>query len=241
MQNLSLNNFKNKPNVIAFIPARGGSKGLPNKNILEIAGKPLIAWTIEYALKSEHFDSVVVSTDCKDIANVARAYGANVPFLRPEHLSTDESTTEEAMAHCYEFFDNLGISIDIMALLQCTSPLRFQKDLERAFACFWEKKYDSLLTISEDHRFYWKIGKNLISGYDYKKRPRRQDIQKADRQYVETGSIYISRTDGLIKYKNRLHGKIGYIITGPITAYEIDNLSDFIICEALLEKGQINE
>lgn len=73
MQNLSLNNFKDKPNVIAFIPARGGSKGLPNKNILEIAGKPLIAWTIEYALKSEHFDFVVVSTDCKDIANVARA------------------------------------------------------------------------------------------------------------------------------------------------------------------------
>ena len=118
-------------NMLAIIPARGGSKGLPRKNIIDLAGKPLIAWSIQSALKSHTVDRVVVSTDCSKIAQIAKNYGAEVPFLRPNSLATDTATTESAMLHTIFWLEsNQHYFPDNTILLQPTSPFRTSKQIK---------------------------------------------------------------------------------------------------------------
>lgn len=220
--------------VIAFIPARGGSKGLPGKNIKELAGKPLIAWSIEQALASSNISQVIVSTDSEEIAEIAKKHGAEVPFLRPLNLSGDEATTESAMLHFCDYAVTHGINISTLVLLQCTSPIRDVDTLDNALAYYFYNEFDSLLSVSESHRFFWKDAKSPKALYDYGNRPRRQDIKDVDRQYMETGSFYVSDFKGFLQYKNRLFGKIGMYVTSEEESYEIDSLNDFVICDALM-------
>jgi len=116
--------------ILALIPARGGSKGLPGKNIKPLLGKPLIAWTIEQAKASKYVDRVVVSTDDDEIAEVAIRYGAEVPFLRPKELARDDSPTIDAILHALDFFSDKGERFDLLALLEPTSPLRDSEDID---------------------------------------------------------------------------------------------------------------
>ena len=124
---------------LGIIPARGGSKGLPRKNVKSIAGKPLIAWTIEAAFKSKSIDRVLVSTDDEETAQIARDYGAEVPFLRPKELATDLATTESAMLHALNFLQNDNSYLPkTIALLQCTSPVRNSFSIDNAFKKYFE-------------------------------------------------------------------------------------------------------
>ena len=221
--------------VVALIPARGGSKGVPKKNIKLLAGKPLIAWSIEQALASKLIDRVIVSTDCPEIAIIAKKSGADVPFMRPANISDDKSTTESAMLHCCEYLSSKNELPGLFLLIQATSPIRARDQFDNAITDFKKSGYDSLLTVSQSHRFTWKNKLNPTASYNYQNRPRRQDIKEADQEYLETGSFYITKTKMLIEHKNRLVGKIGMFETPEDESFEIDSLVDFNICEEILK------
>lgn len=221
--------------IVAFIPARGGSKGVPKKNIKLLAGKPLIAWSIEHALAAKHVDRVIVSTDCKEIAEVAIKYGAEVPFLRPSSISCDTASTESAMLHCCDYLRESNSLPDYLLLLQATSPIRENGEIDKAIEFMAENQFDSILSVSPSHRFTWKNLKSPIASYDYFHRPRRQDIKQDEQVYLETGSFYITKTEKLIKFKNRLCGHVGMFITPEYESWEIDTLADFVVCEEILK------
>ena len=223
--------------TIALIPARGGSKGIPKKNIKSLAGKPLIAWSIEQAKKSYQIDDIYVSTDCEEIASIAKKHNAKVPFLRPAELSSDEASTESVMIHFCEYLNSHNIDYDNLLLIQATSPIRAPIRFDDALTFFNEGNYDSLVTATPSHRFFWKNPEAPKSDYDIFNRPRRQDIKEEDRTYMETGSFYITTRKSFNKYKNRLCGKVGVYITPESESYEIDSQLDFDICESILKKS----
>ena len=145
-----------KRKTLALIPARGGSKGLPGKNIMPLAGKPVIAWSIEQALNSRCIDKVLVSTDSREIASIARKYGAEVPFLRPKALAADTSSTFDVISHAVDFLRKQGEEFDYIALVEPTSPLRANADLDRAIKSLidHEDKADSLVSVGKS---IWSI------------------------------------------------------------------------------------
>ena len=219
-----------KKNIIVIIPARGGSKGIPKKNIINFLDKPLITHSIQYAKDSSCINNIYVSTNDKNIAKISLDNGAKI-INRPNNLSNDTATTESAILHA---LDNIDTKPDIIVLLQPTSPLRPQNSLDKAIEHFLSGQYDSLLSISPTHRFFWKTEqKKAIPRYDFKNRPRRQDIKKEDINYVENGSLYISTYDNLITNKNRLGGNIGFIIFDEEYSYEIDTYTDLKILESI--------
>lgn len=145
--------------VMAVIPARGGSKGLPNKNILNCAGKPLIAWTIDAALGAASLDEVFVSTDSEEIARVAREAGASVPFLRPAQLATDSASVLNALAHAWcELRDASGKPFDYVVLLQPTSPLRTSSHIEAALSCYFSNRRSENDTLASVYQVESKFG-----------------------------------------------------------------------------------
>lgn len=221
--------MNNKKNIIAIIPARGGSKGIPNKNIIDCMGKPLIAHSIEYAKESDLVTSIYVSTDDAKIAEVARQYGAKI-IDRPDSISGDTATTESAIEHV---LNNIP-KPDIVILLQATSPLRPKGSLNKSLEKMISEKYDSLLSLSPTHRFSWKInGDEAIPKYDFKNRPRRQDILESEQAYIENGSIYIFTYENFIKHNNRLGGKIGYVVFEEEFSFEIDTPTDLIVIDSI--------
>ena len=221
--------MNNKKNIIAIIPARGGSKGIPNKNIIDCMGKPLIAHSIEYAKESDLVTSIYVSTDDAKIAEVARQYGAKI-IDRPDSISGDTATTESAIEHV---LNNIP-KPDIVILLQATSPLRPKESLNKSIEKMISEKYDSLLSLSPTHRFSWKInGDEAIPKYDFKNRPRRQDILESEQAYIENGSIYIFTYENFIKHNNRLGGKIGYVVFEEEFSFEIDTPTDLIVIDSI--------
>jgi YrbI family 3-deoxy-D-manno-octulosonate 8-phosphate phosphatase len=221
-------------NILAIIPARGGSKGIPKKNIIHVAGKPLIAYTIIQALESKNVTRVVVSTDDSEIAHVARQYGAEV-IERPGFLATDDSSSEDAILHVLDVLKNEeNYEPDLVVLLQCTSPLRQAQDIDKAIDCMVINGADSLLSVSVSHRFIWrKLPSGVLEpiNYDYRHRPRRQDMEP---NYLENGSIYIFKPWVIRKYRNRLGGKIHYYIMDYWSSFEIDEPEDLALCEWVL-------
>ncbi|NWJ43836.1 acylneuraminate cytidylyltransferase family protein [Marine Group I thaumarchaeote] len=217
--------------ITAFIPARGGSKGILGKNIKEFAGKPLIVHSIEYALNCSQIDEVVVSTDDDDIAKIARKAGARI-VNRPPELSTDSAITESAIHH---FVNKFNKKPDILVLLQPTSPYRPNGSLENAISHFTENGFDSLLSIIPTHRFFWRVkdDQTTYAEYDYLNRPRRQDLKQEDVRYMENGSLYIFTRRHFDKTGNRLGGKIGYVEWPEEYSLEIDTPLDFDILEKI--------
>jgi CMP-N,N'-diacetyllegionaminic acid synthase len=220
--------------ILAVIPARGGSKGVPGKNVKEIHGRPLIAWSIMQA-QAAGIDRVVVSTDDSAIAAVARENGAEVPFVRPAALSTDTAATEPVVLHAIDWYADHGCTFDIVLLLQPTSPLRFRDSIPNAIARFNETRADSLLGVCENHHFFWRNGTSPEALYDYRRRPRRQDIRDEDRMYRENGSLYLTRVEAFRASGNRLCGQIVLFPMREEEGLEIDSHIDFKMVESVMK------
>lgn len=221
--------------VLAIIPARGGSRGVPGKNLRLLAGKPLITWSIMHALGTRGITDTVVSTDCPQIAEIARGAGALVPFLRPAPLASDTAATEPAMLHALVEMERIHPRYDVVALLQPTSPLRAPDMTERALAQMAAQDADSLLSVTESHAFFWRQHP-VRALYDHENRPRRQDIAPPDRSWRETGSLYLTRRDVLVERRNRLGGHIALFETPEEESFEIDSLTDFHLLESLMKE-----
>ena len=225
---------------LAIIPARGGSKGLPMKNIKKLCGKPLIVWSIEAGLKSKYLDEVATSTDCQDIADVSKQHGASTPFLRPGHLASDISTSFDAIKHAIDYYKNkLNKKFDYIVLLEPTSPLRESSDIDSAIENLMNSNADSIVGVgrTEDQNpafLVLKDGNNYISGYENKNMEvlRRQDINDV---YFFEGSVYISKVDTLLDKKTFYHqNTIGYEVS-KYKSLEIDDMDDFIMVEAIMK------
>ena len=222
-----------RPEILAIIPARGGSKGLPRKNVLPLARKPLIVHSIEQALAARCVTRVVVSTDDPEIASVATGAKAEV-VPRPAELAGDTASSESALLHALEYLRaQEGYQPELLVFLQCTSPVRRPNDIDDAVAKLVATGADSLLSVSPFHGFLWSEegGAAHATNYDHRRRPRRQDRPP---EFVETGSIYVTKVAGLLESGNRLSGRIQLYPMPSWTAFDIDDLDDFRMCEALL-------
>jgi len=226
---------------VALIPARHGSKGIPGKNIKEIYGKPLIAWSIEQALACEEIQEVYVSTDSLAIKDVAIQYGAKVPFLRPDAIACDTASTESVVLHFIEWCEENSIAPENIVLMQCTSPIRHSDSLSKAIRQFEEEKADSLVTVTETHKFLWKTPGNPTASYDIFNRPRRQDIKSEDRLFFENGSFYITKLGVYKNHQNRLGGKISMFEMFLEESFEIDDPLDISINELMFSEMKKNK
>lgn len=193
--------------VIAIIPARGGSKRIPRKNLLPFAGKPLVVHSIEDALGARLVHRTIVSTDDAEIAAVSRAAGAEV-IDRPAALAGDTATSESALLHVLDVIHQRGErEPDLVVFLQCTSPEREPADIDAAIALLERAGADSLLSATRSRRYLWHMqdGNAVPFNYDYRKRWREQDFPE---QFMENGSIYVFRPSVLRAGNNRLGGRI---------------------------------
>lgn len=225
----------NPLNVVAVIPARGGSKGIPRKNVRPLAGKPLIVHSIEQARQSNQVTETVVSTDDEEIAAVSRAAGAMV-VQRPADISGDQASSESALIHVVQSLTSLGRSLpDLIVFLQCTSPIRWLGDIDGAISTLVEQGADSLLSVSPSHRFLWTEagGQAQAINYDFRNRPRRQDMPP---QFVENGSIYVFRTQALLDSGNRLSGKVALYHMNEESSVDIDSMFDMKLAEMVLSE-----
>ena len=219
---------------IAIIAARGGSKGIPKKNLIRISGLPLIAWSILQAKKSKLINSVWVTSDSNEILDIANKYGA-FGIKRPKRISGDKASSESAWEHAINYVTSKKIKIDNIIALQPTSPVRESSDIDSAIIYFQKKKLDSLLSVTEIEDFFvWENKKNKPSpvNYDYKNRSRRQSIEK---KFLENGSFYIFKPETLENFKNRLGGKIGLFPIEKYKSFQIDNAADVSLCEAIIK------
>ena len=215
---------------LAIIPARGGSKGILRKNVRLIAGKPLLAHSIEQALSSKLISRVVVSTDDSEIAVVTQQYGAKVVW-RPAEISGDTATSESALLHALDHLRDLeNYQPDLVVFLQCTSPIRLKQDIDSAIQVLIDDNADSLLSVVRSHAFLCRVMDEQAQSfnYDYRSRPRRQDRQT---EYRENGSIYVFKPWVLRRFDNRLGGKIVLYEMDGKSAIDIDSMWDFELCE----------
>jgi CMP-N,N'-diacetyllegionaminic acid synthase len=229
----------NGRSVIAIIPARGGSKGLPGKNILPVCGKPLIAWSIDKAAKSRYLDQVLVSTDSSEIADVARRQGANVPFLRPAELATDDASTYDVIRHVLEYCRTAqGSEFNYVVLLEPTSPLREDGDIDRMLEALdgRTEEFDAIVSIGEVTQ-HPSIMKRLIGdriepfSSALAQTNRRQDNSPA---YFPYGVAYVAKTHVLLA-ENTFYTR--RCMSFPIKRYqnyEIDDIYDLICVEAVM-------
>lgn len=223
----------NKPmRTIAIIPARGGSKGVPRKNVRDFLGKPLVAHSIEHALAAGSVDRVFVSTDDAEIARIAEAWGASVVH-RPPALSGDTASSESALIHAVNTITPPGVMTPgTIVFLQATSPIRGMDDVESALRQFESEGADSLVSVCDSHDFHWAMrgGSGVALDYDPSRRPRRQDIEP---RFRENGSIYVMRTAGLLRNDCRLFGKVALYRMDQMRSFQIDTPEDFEVCEAI--------
>ncbi len=228
--------YKNKK-FLAIIPARGGSKGIPNKNIMAISGKPLIAYTIDAGKKSKYIDELIVSTDSEVIKVIAQQYGAKVPFLRSEELSNDTSKSIDVVIHSIDFYKKNNVSFDYVILLQPTSPLRTFKHLDEAIEKLIESKSTSLVSVceaSENPVLMRSIEneklKEVISfeGTNL----RRQDLPTF---YIFNGALYINSNDMLVNEKKFVDENTIPYVMNKESSIDIDTMLDARLVELIID------
>lgn len=228
----------NKQKVLGIIPARGGSKTLPRKNIKLLAGKPLIAWTIEEARKSEYIDRLIISSDDPEIIQAAEAWGGEVPFVRPKELAEDETPGIDPVIHA---LNNIGEHFEYVVLLQPTSPLRTVADIDGCIRfCF---SYEAPVCVSvslADKSPYWMYTLNAQQRMQVllpslKLIDRRQNLPPV---YVLNGAVYVAQSAYLLKEKSFISdATVAYIMSAE-RSWDIDDELDFLICELIKERTE---
>ena len=224
--------------IIGLITARGGSKSIPRKNIRLLAGKPLIAWTIEAALQSDGLSRVIVSTDDEEIAGVSRKWGAEVPFMRPAELAQDDSAHIPVLIHAIEWLEQVeGTTVDYLMLLQPTSPLRICQDIELAIELALDKNADSVISVCEasTHPYFTRRITSDGKLRDFVPKPdgylRRQVLPPA---YAWNGAIFLVRRDILIE-KQTIETEHTYAyVMPPERSLEIDTPWDLYLADLIL-------
>ena len=228
--------------VLGIIPARGGSKGVPRKNIKLLAGKPLLAYTAESALRAKLLSKIVLSTEDAEIAEVGKSLGLEVPFLRPAELAVDTAPTLPVVLHAIDYLEKIGEKFDAICLLQPTNPLRRAEDIDNCIKLLEKSGADSVISVLQvPHEYnpkwiYWQneTGELILTTGESEPIPRRQDLPPA---FHREGSVYLTKIEALRKYGN-LYGKTvrGYEIQ-PQNSVNIDTFEDWNLAENLLAKG----
>lgn len=225
--------------VLGIIPARGGSKGLPRKNILNIAGKPLIAWTIEEAEKSKYIDRVILSSEDEEIIQVAISWGCDVPFRRPKELAEDHSPTNDVIK---DILIKLSTRYDYIVLLQPTSPLRIVKDIDGCIERCVKQRVNACVTVTQAEKSpYWMYYLDssdsmqpLLDSEDNKLR--RQDLPNI---YALNGAVYVVQCQSFIENRNFLTGQTLAYVMPKERSMDIDTELDFHLANFLLENRHL--
>lgn len=227
--------------VLGIIPARGGSKGVPRKNIKLLAGKPLLAYTAESALQAKLLSKVILSTEDSEIAEVGKSLGLEVPFLRPPELALDTAPTLPVVIHAIDYLQKTGEEFDAICLLQPTNPLRRAEDIDKCIELLEKSGADSVISVMKvPHEYnpnwvYWQKenGEMVLTTGENEPIPRRQDLPPA---FHREGSIYLTKTEVLLNYGN-LYGKTvrGYEIDSN-NSVNIDTIEDWHSAESLFAK-----
>lgn len=221
--------------VLCTICARGGSKGLPGKNVRPLGGKPLIAHTIEQARRAGVFDRILVSTDDPQISDIARTHGADVPFQRPAHLATDEVPKNPVLTHAVEFVEReIGRKIDVLVDLQPTSPLRRTEDIAGCLDLFRKSGADKVVSVYESPKNPYFDMVEVQDGWariSKKLGPQVGRRQDAPKVYALNGSIYVYRRDALCSGEPMLEGKVVAYVMPRERSVDIDDEEDFRLAE----------
>lgn len=226
----------NGKRIVGIIPARGGSKGIPHKNIAVLGGKPLIAYTIEAAKTSEYLDRCIVSTDSEVIRELACRWGADIPFMRPEEIAQDTTESIEVVIHVLNWFEKNGEQYDYVILLQPTSPLRSGEHIDKAIEKIIDSQAESLVSLTEVsenpiHMRYLENGK-LIKIVDYKGRSRRQDYPAF---YKINGAIYINTVEMLLKKRVFVDDDTRPFMMNKLCSIDIDSQDDLETAERYMQ------
>ena len=229
--------------IVAFIFARGGSKGLPDKNIKILNGKPLLALSIEHAKLVKRVDRVIVSTDSEEIAKIAREYGAEVPFIRPKELATDDSPEWLSWQHGLKYLERTeGCLPDLMLSIPTTAPLRDVEDIDKVIDEYEKNDTDVVIVVTESHRNpFFNMVREGIDGYinlfgsGDKAISRRQDCPKT---YDITTIAYAARPSFVLNKKSIFEGRVRQVIVPKERSIDIDTLLDFEIAEYMIKKNE---
>lgn len=223
--------------TVAVIPARGGSKGVPLKNIQSVAGRPLIAYVIDACLEAASVDRTIVSTDHDGIAEVARDCGAEVPFLRPAEFSGDLVTLDPVIYHAVTTLEaQQGERIDVVLTVQPTCPLLRPETIDRSVQTLIDGGHDSVIMLKEIRHLYWR----RVNGQFLPLFEKRANRQELDPLYSETGAVFASRRS-IITPENRLGTEIGHVIGSEEEAIDIDTEIDLRLAELVIEKRRKEE
>jgi CMP-N,N'-diacetyllegionaminic acid synthase len=231
--------------VLGIIPARGGSKGIPRKNIKLLGGKPVIQYTIESAKKSQFLTEIFVSTDDQEIAEISESAGINVPFLRPSNLALDITSTIDVIKHVLDEFDKNGKQYDAICLLQPTSPFRELGFIDKCIEKFEKSNADSLISVLQvPHQFnpHWIFEENesgslCISTGENQIIPRRQELPRA---YYRDGSVYLTKVETIRNEKKILFGNIQFVESDERFYCNLDNMNDWYLAEKLIHEYSLS-
>ncbi len=226
-----------KKSILAIIPARSGSKGLPHKNILELNKKPLIAWSIIEAKKSKYIDKCIISTNDKQIADISISYDAEVPFMRPPELSTDDANVNDVIKHAINKINN---QYDIVIVLQPTSPLRKSSDIDQALELMINEGAPTVISVCKASKpIHW----NYIINDNGRLKPvasfnkRSMNRQQFPITYIPNGALYVSKTDYFIRENSFYTNLTLAFIMPPERSIDIDSQIDFFTAKAIIESG----
>lgn len=227
--------------VLGIIPARGGSKGIPGKNIKMLNGRPLMAYTVDAIQESQKISKVILSSDDESILEVGRSLGLEVPFTRPSDLATDASPTLPVILHTLDFFESQNIHFDAICILQLTSPFRKNGLIDEAIQVMEENTTDSVISVlpvPHEYNPHWVFepddtGFLKIATGESEIIPRRQELPNS---YFRDGGLYLTRTEVLRNQKSLFGSKIGYVIGDASKHVNLDTMEDWFEAEVLAQK-----
>lgn len=224
--------------IVAIIPARGGSKGIPRKNIKKLNGKPLIGYILETALEVEEIDRVIVSTEDIEIAEVAKEFGAEVPFLRPKELAEDQVITLPVLQHAVSYLEeNENYTPDVIVLLYATSPLVKKERISQSIGLLIEDNFDVVMSVVEDRGHYW-IEKDGNNERLYPKIAKNRQYEKP--LFRENGAIYVYKRSAIMGQNSKDERKVGFLLMLDEESIDIDEPIDFEIAKTLLLYKDVN-